>query len=86
MQTKIIFRTILQLDFNSLIGWLDACMNYIYRISRDTGDIWIVEECHITAEEMCPFQSIYGIRNVKLETMYPDILIEDTFSRKSFRK
>jgi len=37
------------------------------------------------AEEICPFQSIYGIRNVKLETMYPDILIEHTFSRKPLR-
>ena len=32
-------------------------------------------------EEICPFQSIYGIENEKLETMCLDSLIEHTFSR-----
>ena len=72
--------------FQFFNGWLDVCMNYIYRITWDAGDIWIVEECHITAEEICPLQNIYGIGNVKLETMCPDRLIERTFSRKSLRK
>jgi hypothetical protein len=66
--------------FQLFNGWLDACMNYLYRISSDTGTIWRVEECH-NAEEICPFQSIHGIGNVKLETMCLDSLIEHTFSR-----
>jgi hypothetical protein len=32
--------------FQFFNGWLDAYMNYIYRISWDTGTIWIVGECH----------------------------------------
>ena len=39
--------------FQCFNWWLDACMTYKYRISRDIGAIWIVWECsrewHFTA-------------------------------------
>jgi hypothetical protein len=43
--------------FQLFNGWLDACMNYLYRISSDTGAIWIVEECHITQRKYVRFRA-----------------------------
>jgi hypothetical protein len=85
MQTKEIFRKYFSVVFQFFNGWLDACMNYIYRISWDTGAIWIVGECHKAQMNISVSEHIYGIGNVKLETMCLDSLIERTFNRKYLR-
>jgi hypothetical protein len=65
-----------------------VCMNYIYICIPNFLGYWYyldIRGMSYKVEEICPFQSIYGIGNVKLETMCLDSLIERTFSRKSLR-
>ena len=47
--------------FQFFNGWLDACMNYIYRISWDNGAIWIVGECQIRQRKYVRFRAYMGL-------------------------
>ena len=70
-----------QVVFQLFNGWIEACMNYIYIYIPNFLGYWYYLDSRgmsYSAEEICPFQCIYGIGNVELETMCLDTLIDHT--------